>query len=177
MVPSEPQDAGGYFLHTLLFTYTSDLMLVYVWNVMKAAFSSLVTVSLLKVPVSLIALLVSAVLIFLALKELAGNIKETLISIVVGVFFMIGAWTVIYVLSAPLLALMAYLTKTVNPGLVSSLASSMERMIESLSHPDIYDRTVCTNIRLTVLFGYAVTCAFRKAWNDVKEKRQKQPGA
>ncbi|MBR2781313.1 MAG: hypothetical protein IKD81_07890 [Eubacteriaceae bacterium] len=160
----------GYFLHTLLFTYTGGIALLYVWSGMKAAFGSLRGIPVIGTAALAAAAVLSLVLIYLALKDLTANIRETLVSIAVGTVFMMGLGTVIYVLSAPLLMLFS---KFISPGSVSSLAGGLRDLAAALTAGDLSDPLVVLSIRLTVFTGYAVTSAFRKAWKDVKEKRER----
>ncbi len=160
----------GYFLHTLLFTYTGGIALLYVWIGMKAAFGSLRGIPVIGTAALAAAAVLSLVLIYLALKDLTANIMETLVSIAVGTVFMMGLGTVIYVLSAPLLMLFS---KFISPGSVSSVAGSLRDLAAALTAGDLSDPLVVLSIRLAVFTGYAVTSAFRKAWKDVKEKRER----
>ena len=64
-------------------------------------------------------------------------------------------------------------SKFISPGSVSSVAGGLRDLAAALTAGDLSDPLVVLSIRLTVFTGYAVTSAFRKAWKDVKEKRER----
>ena len=158
-----------YFVHIVLFTYTSGLALAYLWKGLRLAYDWLGGMRILHIPMLVVGALVGAVLLFLALKELIGNLRDLLLSMVLGMCFAIGAAVIISLVSAPFAALFAQ----TDPGLIASVRAYLELLSTSLAHPAVDSPELMTALRVTLICGFGVVCAFRRAWNDVKEKREK----
>ncbi|MBO4359955.1 MAG: hypothetical protein J5822_03660 [Eubacteriaceae bacterium] len=162
----------GYFLHVLLFTYVSGLLLVYLWKGTTAAYSFLEGIPFIGWIATAAAFAVSLLLIILAVRELAGNLREMLLSVVTGMFFMLGLSGILYVLASPLLKLIILVAGRTDPASVAGIRTSLEAMREVISRADISSGPVRTLIQVTMFCGYAAVSAFRRAWKDVKERRE-----
>ncbi len=160
-----------HFLHVILFTYTSGLALAYIWKGLKAIYSLIASLGVLRIPMFVIALAISAVLILLALEELISNLKDIALSVLFGMFFMIGLATILSLLAAPIASLFALIFKSSFPKLVPTIRAYIEALSGALSHPASLE--VMNTLRVTFLCGYGVVKSFRWAWKDVRERRNK----
>ena len=127
------------FLHIILFTYTSGLVLVYVWQGIVSIYTFLLSLPIINILIVLLGIMISIVLLFLGFQELISNMKNLMLSILIGTFFMIGILTVMSLLPLPSI----------------TISNKNEFMY--------------TYIRITIFCGYGIICAFKNAWNDIKK--------